>query len=265
LRRLVVMATALAVLVAAASAYAATGGLNNYTATLKFSPNKAGSGKAPSAIGFTESYTAQNSSSADRTAPLTDIKTTIYGLAYNGKSFPTCSESKIAAAGSDKGCPKGAKVASGSVTALLGPEADPSSSAPGIAPCDPVLDAWNGGGGKVVFFFVDPTPTTCGGLATGDVGPWTGIVKTVGKNLVLDTPVPSYVSFPINGVEGSLTGLTLHYLKLSKTVNGKTVDYQASTGCKRGTRPYSVTFTAESGLGAAPQSSTVTGTQKCTK
>jgi hypothetical protein len=264
LRRLVVMATALAVLVGAVSAYAATSGLNTYTATLKFSPNAAGSSKAPSAIAFTEKYTASGTN-GNRTAPLTDIKTTIYGAVANWKSFPTCSESKIAAAHSDAVCPKGAKIASGGITAILGPESNTSTSAPGTAPCDPVLDAWNGGGGKVVFFFVDPTPTTCAGLTTGAVPPYVGSAKTVGKNLVLDTPVPAYVSFPLTGVEGSLTSLTLHYVKLTTKVKGKTVAYSASTSCKGGKRPYSVTFTAESAPGAAPQSGTVTGTQKCMK
>jgi hypothetical protein len=262
LRRLVVIATALAVLIGAVSAYAATSGLNTYTAKLSFSPNKAGSGKAPSAISFTEKYTA-GGNNGNRTAPLTDIKTTIYGLASSWKSFPTCSEAKIANAHSDAGCPKGAEIASGGITAILGPEADPSSSAPGTAPCNPVLDVWNGGQGKAVFFFVDPSPTTCAGLTTGAVPPYTGTIKTVGKNLVLDTPIPGYVSFPLSGVEGSLTSLTLHYTKLTTKVKGKTVAYNASTGCKAGKRPYSVTFTAESAPGAAPQSGTVTGTQKC--
>ena len=58
MRRIVVVATAVAVLVAAASAIAATGGLNSYTAKLSFSPNKAGSGKAPSSLAYTEKYVA---------------------------------------------------------------------------------------------------------------------------------------------------------------------------------------------------------------
>jgi len=262
LRRIVVIGTALAVLIGAVSAYAATSGLNTYSAKVSFSPNKAGSGSAPSAISFTEKYTA-GGTSGNRTAPLTGIKTTIYGLVSNWKSFPTCSEAKIAAAHSDTSCPKGAKIASGGITAILGPVSAPSASAPGTAPCDPVLDVWNGGHGKAVFFFVDPSPTTCAGLTTGAVPPYTGTIKTVGKNLVLDTPIPSYVSFPLTGVEGSLTSLTLHYAKLTNTVKSKSVAYNASTGCKAGKRPYSVTFTAESGPGAAPQSSTVSGTQKC--
>ena len=52
-------------------------------------------------------------------------------------------------------------------------------------------------------------------------------------------------------------------MKLSKTVNGKTVMYQASVACKGGKRPYSVAFTAEPSAGAAGVTQTVTGTSKC--
>ena len=264
MRRIVVVATALAVLVTAASAYAAAGGFNTYTASLKFSPNKAGSGKAPSAVGFTQTYVA-GGTGGNRTAPLTDIKTKIYGLvANNGKSFPTCTLAKIQAAKSDAGCPKGALVATGSITALLGPVSDPSSSNSSVLPCNPLLHAWNGGQGKVVFFFVDQAPNhLCAGgaIPTGAVAPFQGTVKNVGKTLVMDTPIPTYVSFPLNGVEGSLTSETLHWLKVSKKVGGKTVSEEASVGCKSGKRPYSVTFTAS--MNGQSQSDTVSGTQKC--
>ena len=253
MRRIVVIATALAVLAGAVSAYAATSGLNTYSAKIGFSPNKA---KSP--IGFTEHYTATGNN-GNRTAPLTDIKTKIYGLTVNQKSFPTCSAAKIAAAHSDSKCPKGALVATGGITAILGPVADPSASAPNQAPCNPVLHAWNGGPGKIVFFFVAPSPTTCAGLQTGAVPPFVGKVRTVGKTLVMVTPIPAYVSFPINGIEGSLTSETLHFL--NKSSKGKPAI--ASTGCKKGKRPYSVTFTAETAPGGSKESGTVSGTQKC--
>ena len=265
MRRLVVIATALAVLVAAVSAYAATGGLNTYTAKLKFGANKTGKGSVPSAIAFTQVYQA-GGTGGNRTAPLTDIKTKIYGVTTNGKDFPTCSQAKIAAAKSDTGCPKGALVASGFITAILGPETDQTATAAGQAPCDPLLDVWNGGQGKVVFFFVDQAPNhLCanGAVPTGFVGPFVGTAKVVGKTLVQDTPIPASVSFPLAGVEGSLTGETLHWKKLTTTKNGKAVAYNASVACKSGKRPYSVTFTAETGPGGTSESQTVSGTQKC--
>ncbi|HTP18700.1 MAG TPA: hypothetical protein VMJ65_03800 [Solirubrobacteraceae bacterium] len=263
MRRIVVVATALAVLIAAASAFAATGGINTYTATLKVSPNKAGSHKSPSATGFLQKYAA-NGTGGNRTAPLTNIKTTIYGLVSDGKDFPTCSAGKIINAGNDKVCPKGALVASGSITALLGPATDQSASNPQIVPCDPLLDVWNAGQGKIVFFFVETATHTCGPIQTGGVPPYPGTIKTVGKNLVQNTPIPNYVSFPITGVEGSLTSLTLHWKNLStKLKNGKTVHYATSVACKGGKRPYSEQFTAETSEGGTPSSGTVTGTQKC--
>jgi hypothetical protein len=262
LRRILLIGTALVVLCAAASALAATGGFNTYGAKLSFKPNKAGSSKAPSALGWSENLTA-NGTAGNRTAPLTDIKTTLYGMVSHGKDFPTCSLSKIANAKSDTGCPKGALVATGSITALLGPEADQSSSAPGVAPCNPDLDVWNAGQGKVVFFFVDQGTHLCdgGAVPTGFVGPFPGTIKSVGKNLVENTPIPSYVSFPLAEVEGSLTGETLHWSNLHRTVKGKTVYYTQSVGCKKGKRPYSVAYTAEQN--GTSQTGTVTGSSKC--
>jgi hypothetical protein len=265
LRRIVVIATALAVLVAAVSAYAATGGLNTYTAKIQFAPNKAGSKNAPAAIAFTEKYVA-NGTNGNRTAPLTDIKTTLYGMVASGKGFPTCSQATIANAHSDAGCPHGALVATGSITAILGPIADPSTSDPNQIPCNPLLHVWNGGGNKLVFFFVEQAPDhSCGPILTGAVGPFVGTVKQVGKNLVQNTPIPASVSFPLSGVEGSLTSETLHYLKVTRKVKGKTVSYHSSVACKNGKRPYSVAFSAQSAPGAPSETQTVSGTQKCSK
>lgn len=259
MRRIVVIATSLAVLAAAVSAYAATGGLNSYTAKVKLSPNKV---KAP--VSFTETYTASGTN-GNRTAPLTDIKTKIYGLVPDGKDFPTCTQAQIAAAHSDTGCPPRALVASGAITSILGPSNNQSASTPGQA-CDPLLHAWNGGPGTVVFFFVEQAPDhLCanGAVPTGFVGPFTGTVKVVGKTFVLDTPIPPSVSFPLTGVEGSLTSERLVWKKLTNKVHGKTVAYNASVACNKGKRPYSHVFTAETAPGGTPSTQTVSGTQKC--
>jgi hypothetical protein len=263
LRRIVVTATALAVLCGAVSAYAATGGFNSYGAKYTFSPNKAGSSKAPIALRYLEKLTA-NGTAGNRTAPLTDIKTVVYGAVPNVKGFPTCTAAKIATAHSDTGCPKGALVATGSITAILGPESDQSASAPGLLPCNPLLHVWNSGGGKLTFFFVEQAPShLCAGgaIATGAVPPFPGTIKTVGKNLVQNTPIPGYVSFPLNGVEGSLTGETLKWLNPTIKVKGKTVNYVQSVGCKSGKRPFTVTYSASQN--GVSQSGSATGTQKC--
>ena len=99
-----------------------------------------------------------------------------------------------------------------------------------------------------MYFFVDVAPDhACAGgaITTGTVGPFQGTIKTVRQEPHHNTPIPDYVSFPLSGVEGSLTSETLNWLKVTKKVNGKTDAYNASVGCKNGKRPYSHTFTAE--------------------
>ena len=118
----------------------------------------------------------------------------------NGKDFPTCSTAKIATAKSDTVCPKGALVASGSITAMLGTENDQSSTGRHRS-VRPALDVWNAGQGKVVYFFVDQGSHFCAGGAvpTGFVGPFPARSRR-GKNLVMNIPIPRDVSCPLAGV-----------------------------------------------------------------
>jgi hypothetical protein len=240
LRRIVLIATALGVLVAAGAAYAA---INTYSATLSFSSKKAGTAAKPVPVSYKQTIVAKGTN-GNRTAVLTDIVTKIYGLKADGKDFPTCSLNAISAAGDDTKCPKAAMVATGAITAVVGQTADFTAPA---ASCDPLLHVWNSGQGKLTFFFVDQSPNhEClnGNLKTGQVGPYPATYKTQGKYLVIDVPVPHYVSFPAPGQAGSLETEHLTWVKLTKTVHGKTVAATASVGCLKGKRPYSTTFTA---------------------
>ena len=265
MRRIALIAVAVGMLIAAGAALAATQ-INTYTATLTFSPSKAGTAKKPVPISYTQDYKAQGTG-GNRTAILTDIKTTVYGLKADGKDFPTCSLAKIAAAKSDAVCPKGAKAGAGFITASLGSKTN--FTAQGSA-CDPLLDVWNSGQGKLTFFFVDTPTHQCLGtvLKTGDVGPYPGTYKTQGKNLVVDVPVPTYVTFPAPGLAGSLETEHLVWAKTTKKVKGKTVAMTSSVACQGKKRPYSVAFTANlpSSTGTGPgttQTSTVNGTAPC--
>jgi hypothetical protein len=261
LRRIVLIATALGVLVAAASAYAA---INTYSASLGFTSKKAGSPSKPVPIGYTQDINAAGTA-GNRTAVLLDIKTKIYGLTADGKDFPTCSLKQIAAAAGngDTVCPKGAEVATGNITASVG--AANNFAIPGEA-CDPLLDVWNSGQGKLTFFFVDTQAHQClaGALTTGKTGPYPATYKQQGKYLVVDVPVPPYVSFPLTGVAGSLETEHLNWLKLTKKVHGKTVAAVASIGCQNGKRPYSMTFTANlPTAGAAKEKDTISKSAPC--
>lgn len=263
MRRIIIIGTAIAVLVGAGSAVAATT-LNVYTATHPVSPNKAGSAKSPVPVSLTDSYTANNATPGNRTAPLVNIKDSIYGLVSNGRYFPTCSLAKIASTHNDTACPKGAQVATGTVFALIGNAGN--QSAAGVA-CSVVLDVWNAGQGKVVFFFKTNATHVCfnGAIHTGAVSPYPATSSTRGGTYTLNTPIPAYVSFPLPGLEGSLMTEHLVWAKKTTKVHGKTVAYLASVGCLHGKRPYSTSFTAETSKGGASQVTTLAGSTKCSR
>jgi hypothetical protein len=245
-RRILIAATTLAALVAAGVAYGATTS-NTYTAHFNFNEKGAGTAKQPVPVGFSETLTAANSVAGNRAAPLIDIQVTLMDVKANYKYFPTCSAAKILAAKNDSVCPKGAEVATGTVTAELG---DNTLAGQGT-PCTPILDVWNGGGGKLNFFFVVAGTHQCGGLQTGSTAPYTGTLVQHGSNLVQNTPLPPDVSTDAGniGAYGSLTLESLKWAKLTTNVKGKTIPFLESTGCRGGARPVQVAFTATDAAG----------------
>jgi hypothetical protein len=257
MRRIVLAVTALVVLIASGAAYAAT--LNNYTATLTTSESGSGTAAKPVAFGFTERLTAQNMTTGMNAAPLTDIKLTATGVKANPQYFPKCTAAQITAALSDTGCPKGALVATGSITSVLGP-----TTLTGGTPCAPLLHVWNGGGGKVVFFFVIGPGHLCGALTTGAAAPYVGTLKQAGSTLIQDTPLPPDVSTSagnLPGTYGSLEVETLKWLNISAKVKGKKIPFLQSTGCTKNKRNYTVKFTATNGT--ISESGTIAGKATC--
>lgn len=278
MRRIVITLTAVVVLGAAAAAIAAAQ-FNTYTAAMSFSPGKAGSAKKPVPTSVTQNLTATGTN-GNRAAPLTDLKSTIYGLKYDGAAVkPTCSFASVKAISNDKNCPKGALVATANVHALLGPAKDPTAwppsqyAAKGITDCKLGLRVWNSGGGKFVFFFWTTTGIGsahyCGGIPTGTTGPFTGTIKNAGKYLVIDVPLPPYVSNKVLGSAtwGSLDAYNLTWKKLSSKSHGKTHYFVSSVGCKSGKRTWTQKFTADftnpADTGGTSQSFTVPGSAKC--
>lgn len=258
-RTLIIAGTTLAVLAGATAAFAAAG-LNTYTASLKVSPTKAGSAKSPASVGFTENYGAANATAGNRAAPLVDIKTKIYGFVSNGKDFPTCDGTKISVMKTDSFCPPKALVATGPVNALLG---SPDLSKMG-SPCNPFLHVWNGGQGKLWFFFTTSASHYCLGLKTGSTRAYPGFIKQQGKFMVTDVPLPSYVSTSVAGIPmyyGSLIKEVLTFKNVTTKVHGKTVGSTESVGCKAGKRPWSVSFTAV--LMGQTETKTVSGSAAC--
>ncbi len=262
MRRTIIIGTALAMLVGASAAFAS---VNTYSASFKFTSSKAGSAKSPVALGYNLTYNAFGTS-GNRAAPLTDLKTTIYGLKANGKYFPTCSLNKIATAKNDNVCNPKAEVATGTVHSLLGAAVQPKSAG---TPCNPGLDVWNAGPNKVVFFFTAKSAAQCGGLQTGSTAPFYGNVSYKGGNMVLDVPQPQDISVKVanlTGVYSSLSVEKLTWKKLTTKVKGKTVGYLQSVGCKSGKRAWTQSFTAHNypgQPGGASSTQTVKGSVKC--
>jgi hypothetical protein len=237
LKRIVLAATAVAMLIAATVAFAATTPINTYKATVSFSQSSSGTAKKPVKTAFTQKFVVTPGTAGNRAGILLNINNTVYGLKVNVKGLPTCTISKITAAGTDTGCPKGALVAKGSIKALLGSATDLSTSAT-AGSCNPNLDVWNGGQGKLAFFFV-PTLSgahAClgGAIKPGAVPPYPGTYKQSGKNLVVNVPIPATVDYPSQGLVGSLQSETLKWSSPSIT----------SVACKGNKRPYSNAFTA---------------------
>jgi hypothetical protein len=241
LRRIIILGAAVAVLAAASIAVAAAN-VNSYSASIAFKPTKAGSKHKPVSVGFTETYTAANNTAGNRAAPLINITTKIYGLINNGSKFPTCDGNKISAQRTDSFCPKKALVATGPVNAKVG---DTTLNGPG-SPCNPFLHVWNGGKGKLWFFFTTGGPYQCFGLKTGATAAYPGFVRQQGKYEVTDVPLPPDVSTNVAGIGlyGSLIREVLTFKNTTIKKGGKTYALNASVGCQNGKRPYSVSFTA---------------------
>jgi hypothetical protein len=262
MRRIIIIGTALAMLVGAAAAYAA---FNNYTGSkLSFSPNGAGTKAKPLPLGMVEKLKA-SAPAGDRAAPLTDIKVTIYGAQTNGGDFPKCTDAMITANQTlyDKACPKGSRIGSGPVHALLGPSSSPSSS--GSVQCNTFLHVYNGGAKTQVFFFTTNSPTDCAGLVTGQTAPYDGHISYSGKNLVINVPLPPDVSTKVaghTGLYGSLITEALTFPRSTKKGHGRTEGYMESVACKGHSRPYSIKFTATDYSGGS-ETQTVSGAAKC--
>jgi hypothetical protein len=272
MRRKLVAITALLSLLAAGAAYGAAatpvpdnGNINTYTGAYDVS-HGAGTVKKPVAVSMVEHLGMASVTAGNVGAPLTDIKSTIYGLRSNGQYFPKCTVKMINGNTTkwNAVCPKGSLVASGSVRSVLVNSTLAQSAA---TPCNLKLWVYNAGPGQLAYFFTVPGPTSCSGLATGAAAAYSGSVQQAGKNLINDVKEPADISTSagnISGTFGSLVSETLTWKKLTVKVKGKVYPYLGSTGCKAGKRPYAIKYTATTSSSLQPQySATVTGTPGC--
>jgi hypothetical protein len=249
---------ALVMLVAAGTAFAA---INTYQATYSFKGSK-GSASKPAPLSFQQTISVAAVTAGDRTGILHQITTQISGVNFNTKGFPTCTVAQMEKTQptSDTACPKKALIATGSIKATLGPPA--SFAATEGTPCDPLLQVWNGGKGKLIFFFVDTASHQClgGQITTGAVPPWTASYKQAGSKLDVTIPIPNTVDYPLGisgNVVGSLSYNNLHWISQSM---GSKYDI-TSTGCS-GKRAYTFGFTA-SLPSAGTETKSLSGSTSC--
>jgi hypothetical protein len=260
-RKVVIIATLGALLVGATAAYAAAG-FNNYTGTNNTFSKGVGSKKKPVGISFNQTLQAKNNDSTKAAAVLTHITVKIYGLVSNASKFPTCNGKRFTVVDSDKFCPAKSKFASGHVQSLLG---DPTLAMSNRVACNPDLDVFNAGHGKLWFFFTTKTAQQCAGLTTGQTAPYLGTVKEQGKYQVTDIPLPADISTEVAHharFYGSLIHETLKWAKLSVKVKGKTVFNNVSVGCVKGQRPWTVTYTSTTN-GSNKSVQSISGKSKC--
>ena len=171
-----------------------------------------------------------------------------------------CTLAQINAAQNDTGCPKTAKIATGYINAQLGAATDPTAAG---SACDPVLDVWNGGPGKLTFFFVETGSHQClgGALHTGQVPPWQATYKQAGANLDVTIPVPNTVDYPLGTSGGEVGSLSKEYLNWqSQKVDG-TYDI-TSTACT-GKRNYTFGFQASAIGSTTNEAGAVKGSASC--
>jgi hypothetical protein len=254
LRRLVLIGTALAVLGAAAVAYAATANYNSYAGSnLKISKAKTG------ALSMVETEKA-SAPTGDRAAPLQDIKVKIYGVKLDTGKLPVCTDAKIESnkTNPDGGCSPGSLIGNGPVHSLLGQGNDPT--APGTA-CNPYLHIFNGGPKTQVFFFYTKSATDCGGLTTGATAPFDGHISYAGGYAVINVPQPPDISTNVAGLPNYYGSLIDAVYTFGKKVNGK--PYMTSVACKGGKRPWSLTFTDQKYNGGGSETETIKGSSPC--
>jgi hypothetical protein len=225
------------------AAWATSTDPNSYGGSIGVVPSKAGSAKKPVIDSWTQTISVTSNQSGKDAAPLTDIKTWIYGLKVNTKVAPTCSSSKIEA--NYLSCPGKSLIATGHVTSRLGTsDRNPSTS----VNCGPLtLNVYNGGKNYVWFFFIVPSPAACPGAHTGSAAPYKGTFSRSHGYLVFNVPLPPDVSTKAANLPGntfaSLENENLTYKKISKKIKGKKVGYFSSVGCKAHKRPWKVTYT----------------------
>lgn len=238
MRKLTILAAVLAAALATA-AVAVAAQVNQYEVTASTSPAKAGSKKHPLPVKLSFAFTV-GEQSGQRPATIERYKIGFYGMRSNGQAFATCTAAKINARGSDRSCPKAAKVGTGSVANHAGVSSNPADVS---IPCNLGLTIYNAGRGRAALYLHGNPPSCAVSISQALDGRF---VKIHGGE-ALQFAVPQSLLHPLTGVDNAVVQVKSTIAKKTARYHGKKVGFFESVGCRGRKRPVTVTFTPESG------------------
>jgi hypothetical protein len=223
---------ALATVGVASAAYAQAGG-NQYTVE-GGTKTRGGTVKKPKPAGLYFKFSlADAAGNVPQVVKTYTIK--VEGGKVNTSLIPGCKASAMDAAESDDKCPKGSKVGTGKLTALIGKSGAPKD---GATSCSLPFVLYNSGSGKAALWIEAKPPACPVGIAQSVPARWTKSGTTAGLTFTVPDLLRHQVGLDLPVVEASAT--------IGKIVK-KGKGFMESTGCKDGKRDFSVTFTTEDG------------------
>jgi hypothetical protein len=179
--------------------------------------------------------------SGNQTPPVQTYSIMYEGGRLNTTLIPGCKADAIntPATPTPDVCPKGSKIGSGKLNALIGAAGQPVSTA---SPCQASLELFNGGKGHATLFVSSE-------LATCPVALRQAIdmqYVTSGDMAGLKFTVPDMLRHQV-GLDITVTHAEATLNRIVVKKKGRKVGYIESTGCKDATRDLVVTFTDETG------------------
>jgi hypothetical protein len=237
----------LALLVAAAVAYAQGGVTNTYSVQAKVTPTSKGTTKKPVPIGVNFNYQVGEVNNS-RPSPVRKYSISFSGLRVNTNVFPKCSRTQLQASGGKTKCKK-AVVGSGSVVNNTGATNNPQDKS---ITCNLALTVYNSGNSKGLLL-LEGGPGQGGNKECPiEFGTTNGVIPTnyvkKGGGTALEFAVPDNLLHPAPGLDNSVVDTKSTIKRLTKKVKGKTRGYYESVGgCSGGKGSVVVAFTGENG------------------
>jgi hypothetical protein len=144
MRKCLVAVISVAALPGAILAYAATG---PDTTSLTAKASSGGTPKKAKPIKATFKFESHGPNNSRPSNPQ-ELDFLFAGVRNNSAKFPTCTAAQMEKVQSDSVCPKASRIATGTLTAQLGPTTDKNSN----ANCAKTMNVYNAGAGKASFF-----------------------------------------------------------------------------------------------------------------